>query len=116
MELILSTWRVTLAGAVLLDFGDLLEAEPETVPSRQVEVVTPLRAAFSVRIPRGNAAFTLTFTRCKQFATPVLVEVGGLVFQLRVPKFQTPWEITRPHRVTIQVFGEGVMSKIGKKY
>ena len=44
------------------------------------------------------------------------LEVGGLVFQLRVPKFQTPWEITRPHRVTIQVFGEGVMSKIGKKY
>ena len=81
MELIVSTWRVTLASVVLLDIGDLVEAEPEITSSRKVETVSPLRAAFSVRIPRGNAAFALRFAkvvRCASHAAACVAKLQAL--------------------------------------
>jgi len=56
--------KIVLGGVVLLDWSDYTpEGEPAIDRAQEVQVVKPIRAAFDVRIPRGNVSHVLTFTR-----------------------------------------------------
>lgn len=72
MALITATWKVTIGGAtVLLDWPDLMNAEPKWVPAGKVDPVLPLRAAFVSYQPRGLRSNTLMFSRIKTFDSDV---------------------------------------------
>jgi len=62
-----AAYQIVLGGVTLLDFTDFTENEPQLVPDQVIQEVNLLRAAFSLRIPRGNRSCTLTFSRVKRF-------------------------------------------------
>lgn len=63
--LLTSTWRVTLAGVVLLDFGDYMSAEPVITPSGIVQQRVAARAAYASDIGRGGRRNVVEFGRVK---------------------------------------------------
>jgi hypothetical protein len=63
MELIRAGWKITLGGVALLEPTDYTDGDVALTPSRRVQVVEPIRAAFAVEIPRGNIRNVLSFER-----------------------------------------------------
>lgn len=63
--LLTSTWRVTLAGVVLLDFGDYMSAEPSITPSGIVQQRVAVRATYASDIGRGGRRNVVEFGRVK---------------------------------------------------
>lgn len=83
-DLIQASHQVILGGVILLDFCDSMETKLDLAPSLVIQTVQRLRAEYPLRIPRGNAGHTLTFTRVIVCADLVsarnrnLLEVGAL--------------------------------------
>lgn len=63
--LLTSTWRVTLAGVVLLDYGDYMSAEPSITPSGIVQQRVAVRATYASDIARGGRRNVVEFGRIK---------------------------------------------------
>lgn len=78
MDFFASHWRVTLGGTLLLDFGDLLEAQPEIVPARKVEEVLLLGGIAANRFPRGNVSHTLSIRKVVRYDTHAAALVGKI--------------------------------------